>query len=60
MVMLVGDVADKRGAEMGVVQRRGQLAGEMLAGGGFIACETVAGVERFNHQVLDEEVLIAA
>ena len=60
VVVLVDDVADKRRAEVGVVQMRGQLPDEALAVGGLIARESVAGVERLNDEVLDEEVLVAA
>ena len=59
-LVVVDDVADKRRAEVGVVQMRGQLPDEALAVGGFIARESVAGVERLNDEVLDEEVLVAA
>ena len=59
-MVLVDDVADGGGAEMGVVEILGQLTDEVLTGGGLIACQAVAGVERLNEEVLDEEVLIAA
>lgn len=60
VVMLVHDVADEGGTEVGVVQMLGQLADPALAAGSVIAREAVAGIERLYHQVLDEEVLIAA
>ena len=47
-MVLVDDVADGGGAEMGVVEILGQLTDEVLTGGGLIACQAVAGVERLN------------